>query len=193
MAFNTYSDLQQAIINYAEELSPEEPIADFIALAEIELNGSIKHYRMETEVVLTGVNAVVLPEDFLEARLIEIDGIEAERVSIHGGTLTCGVGYYQVGNTYKIVPESTKPRTVRLVYYRAIPALSDQNTTNWLLKKFPNVYLRAALVQGYKFFDNERLEKAEQAALDKALALVDADHRRAAKSGNTLIWSGGAV
>ncbi|WP_105405045.1 hypothetical protein [Neorhizobium sp. T7_12] len=193
MALNDYAALQSKIIEYAEEISVDEPIADFIALAEVELNVILKHYRMETEAVLTSTaNAVELPDDFLEARLIEVDGKMAVRVSIYGDVLNFDeIGYYQVGNTYKIVPEQDEPRTVRLVYYRSLTPLSDANPTNWLLTKFPNVYLRASLVQGYKYFDNPRMEASEQAALDKALALVDADHRRAFNSGNTIIFDGG--
>jgi hypothetical protein len=43
-------------------------------------------------------------------------------------------------------------------YYKKIPALSDSNTSNWLLAKSPAMYLYGALVQSAPYLrDDDRI------------------------------------
>lgn len=195
MAPQTYDDLIHAVVDLAEEIDESLPLARFVGLAEVELNTILNHYLMEDEVTLTTAgNAVELPSDFIQARLIEVDGKIARRVSAHGATLASGeIGYYLVGNKYRLVPAKAEPRIVRLIYTKRLPALTQANETNWLLSKFPDVYINAVLVQGYRYRDNERLGAVAQANLDKAIALVMEDHRRATIEGNPIMFEDGSI
>jgi len=42
-----------------------------------------------------------------------------------------------------------------LVYYARIPALSDSNTSNWLLDYSPDIYLYGALMQSAPYLQND--------------------------------------
>jgi hypothetical protein len=47
---------------------------------------------------------------------------------------------------------------MELVYYQEIPALSDSQTTNWLLTDAPDAYVYGALTQAAPFLgEDERL------------------------------------
>jgi hypothetical protein len=65
-----------------------------------------------------------------------------------------------------------------MIYYKTIPALTDVNTTNWLLTAYPHVYLYASLIQAAPFLGNaDRLGMWSQ-MLDLALnAIATADLR----------------
>ncbi|MDT4865439.1 hypothetical protein FQZ97_1002400 [compost metagenome] len=143
---------------------------------------------MEAEVTLESVgNVVSLPADFLEARRVLIDGTLAKPISVYGSQLRAGeVGYFQSGNGYSIAPPQIEPRTVTLTYYKRLPALSDAAPTNWLITKFPNVYLAATLVRAYRWLKNPEEEAGEKQSLQEALAEVAADHARAVNSGNPI-------
>jgi hypothetical protein len=54
-----------------------------------------------------------------------------------------------VGDNITTYPSSTA--TIDLEYYTKIPALSDSNTTNWLLTKAPLVYLYGSLIAAEPF------------------------------------------
>jgi hypothetical protein len=61
-----------------------------------------------------------------------------------------------IGSSLYVKPATTA--TVDLIYYRKATALSDANTTNWLLDAFPHVYLFASLAQAESFVkDDERV------------------------------------
>ena len=184
MAFSNYNELQTMIADYI--LRPDAPIKTFIALGERDVAPSVRHYLQETTTTLTSAdNGVTLPADLQETRRIIIDDILATPVSAYDPTVGPGdIGYFQRGNTYRIVPEQTDPRSVELIYYARVPALSDAAPTNWLLTNFPDVLFHAALVRAYRWLKDEKAEAAESASLKLAIGNLIADHKRAVNSGN---------
>lgn len=72
-----------------------------------------------------------------------------------------------VGSNLYIYPSTGN--SIGLLYYQKIPALSSTNTTNWLLAKSPNLYLRATLAWAAEFI-KDKDEMATQGALAASLA-----------------------
>lgn len=57
--------------------------------------------------------------------------------------------------------------TVKGIYYRRLPALSDSNTTNWFTENAPELLLFAALAEAKAFIeDNERVSLWNQKYMD---------------------------
>ncbi|MBW6421609.1 hypothetical protein KX729_09170 [Rhizobium sp. XQZ8] len=195
MALANYNDLQSTIADYALGITSADPISTFIALGEGDVFTRVKHYLAETTITTSSTaNAITLPADFSEARSITVDGIKAKPVSIYGAKLYAGeIGYLQSGNTYVFVPTQETPRVVELTYYAKPLALSESNPSNWLLTTFPAVYLHASLVRAYRWRRDADSEAAEKASLEEALALLDADHRKAVHSGNPIIMNDGGL
>lgn len=193
MAFTTYAELQDSILAILESLMVGEDLSNYIRLAEGDVFPMIKHYMMETTVTMTTANNIVTwPDDFQEARSIRADGRVTQMVSpfnsnLHGRE----IGYYQRANTYVFVPPIDTPRSIELTYNAMPPHLSATQTTNWLLKKFPQVYLHAALVRAYRFRRDPESEAQEKASLGEALGDVAQDHKRATQGGNTIIMNDG--
>jgi len=193
MALSNYDELQTAIVDFAPEIAPSDPISTFISLAESEFFPLLKHYKQETTVSLTSAdNAVELPDDVQDIRAIRVDGVIAKPVSAYGAELYAGqIGYFQSGDSLVFVPASNTARSVELTYYATPAALSEDMPQNWVLKKFPQVYLRASLVQAYRWRQNPEAEAREDALLQKALATLVQDHKKRTQSGNTIILDGG--
>jgi len=67
--------------------------------------------------------------------------------------------YYSfVGSQIEVIPTPDTSYTGELTYYGKIPALSDSNTSNWLLAYAPDLYLYGALLEASPYLkDDERL------------------------------------
>ncbi|MBN7809109.1 hypothetical protein JZX86_27705 [Agrobacterium rosae] len=189
MAFSTFDELKDAIVEFTSELNPSDPISTFISLAEDEFFPVIKHYLGETTIVRVSANsAVELPDDFSDARILRVDGKLAVQVSGYGAVLAHGqIGYFQSGKSYVLVPHSDTPRSVELTYYAKPQRLSVTNQTNWVIEQFPAVYLYAALMQGFYWRGSDEAEAKASAKFDAAMGKVQADHYRAVNSGNQLV------
>lgn len=189
MALSTYTDLQATIQEYA--IRPV-PVASLIALAEADLQPIIKHYMMEKTVELTGIiSTVTFPVDLVEFRTIAVDSVIAKPISPYNAILHPGeVGYYFSGNNIVLALQQQEPVNVVLDYFGRFTPLSDDAPTNWLLTKFPAVYLHATLARAYRYLRDPDAEGAEKASLAEALGTVAADHARATRSGNPIIMEG---
>jgi hypothetical protein len=180
MAIASYSDLQQAISDNLARSDLASFAPDFITMAENWMNyGSatvspLRCREMEAIVSLVPVSGVcTLPTDYLEYRRVSeatsyrrtLDYVtldEAERL-YPNGLAGLGERFTIVGSSLYTFPSVSN--NVSLVYYQAIPALSNANPTNWLLTKAPGLYLRAALAQAADYIkdDNELTKQASLA------------------------------
>lgn len=63
--------------------------------------------------------------------------------------------YAIVGREFQLYPPPDGPYTLELLVYEDIPQLGDNVPANWLLTRFPNVYLYGALMQGALFLGGD--------------------------------------
>ena len=62
-----------------------------------------------------------------------------------------------VGTEIEVYPSPDTSYTGEIIYYSKVPALSDSNTTNWLLTLSPDIYLYGTLIQSAPYLrDDER-------------------------------------
>ncbi len=191
----TYATLQSEIADDLNRQDLTAVIPRFIRDAEAYLSSAIRHRRMETLLDVdfelgdfdeSGVSgAITLPTSFLEAKSLRITsgGVDRylEQVSPESEEFLFRhrpsyPQYYAImGNALVTRPAYTGVGT--LAYYTSIPALSDTNTSNWLLERFPNAYRFAALVEGAKYLRDQPLEESYTVALKDAIAGVMMDER----------------
>lgn len=160
MAFSNYTELQAEIVSLTNRTGDTEfalLVPGFITQVEAALNngtestGALRTREMETSAsisVTSGVGA--LPADYLQ--FIKIVGANddvleptttswAER---EYGTVSGTPNSFAIeGLNIKTYPLSTE--TISMQYYKGVPPLAS-NATNWLLTKYPNVYLYGALM-----------------------------------------------
>jgi hypothetical protein len=184
MAITTYAELQTAVGNWLARSDLTADIHDFITLAEGYFNDGISESdpplrcrEMEVLDDLTPTNGVcTLPADYLQFRSVtalnspvrELDYITPDAANQRWSNGTAGLSaeFTIIGESLYTYPGSSVD--VRLHYWQKIPALSDANTSNWLLARSPQLYLRGALMQAADFIKNTE-EQAKQQGLTRSL------------------------
>lgn len=161
MSLATYSDLQTAVANWLHRDDLTSNIPDFIALAEARMNGHIESRSMEsrTNLTCTAGNAFVsLPTDMLEMKRLTVSSVDPVQVLKYAtpdeiskdypySTTGEPVVFTVIGPQIQLAPIPDTAYTLEITYLQKIPALSNSNTTNWVLTNYPDVYLYGALVQ----------------------------------------------
>lgn len=154
MALSTYSALQTAIVNWTNRSDLASIIPDFITLAEERINRDLRVKQMEAALASTAItnNRIAVASNIVGVKTLWISGYEDSPLVartyeflLTQGTDGVPAGWaWQGGNLY-----FDGTGTVTGVVYEAVPALSDSNTTNWLLTANPSLYLAGALVEAF--------------------------------------------
>lgn len=174
MALSAYSDLKTAVASFLNRPDLTSAVPDFIALAEAQHARDIRHWRMEARSTITASSRyVTLPTDWLETmrlsmgnaaqgyrslQLVSRDQMERDRAAT-ADTSGVPTQYCLTGGAIEVFPApSTTYDSAELVYLARVPALSDSQTTNWLLAQAPDAYLYGALVHSAPYLvDDARL------------------------------------
>lgn len=169
MAITTYAELKSSISNWANRDDLDAVIPDFISLAEAGMDRSIRHWRMEKRVETTlNEQYENLPSDFVETlELTLTDGDMLTLISTadmqrrkRDSVVTGKPKYYRVSSDqFEFYPAPDGSYGLSLQYYGKTPALSDINTSNWILENAPDVYLYGSLLQAAPYLgDDSRVQ-----------------------------------
>ena len=192
-----YATLQSAIADYLNRADLTAQIQTFIQFCEADLNTRLRSREMIVNATATSDGQfVALPPDWLEAINMMIVGgqsplryitpDEADTI-IKAQTYTSTRFYSMTTGVIELVPPAVDDITIDMVYYGKIPALSDANTTNWLLTKAPDVYLYGALTHAAPFLmDDQRMAVFSQIYLARVQSLQD-ESQKSLHSGSPLI------
>lgn len=187
MSITTYSELKTALADWLNRADLDQRIPDFIALAEATLNKVMRSYRMidVTTLSIGTARKVALPSDFIDALYVQDNSDEdnpLEQVTIEQLVMLRRARlrdpgtprfFAIVGENLEVAPTPSTSTTLELNYYAKIPALSDSNTTNWLLTHDADVYLYTALLHAVPFLhDDARLSVLENLITKQVTAAV---------------------
>lgn len=186
MALDTYANLQTSILKWLDksDTTTTAYVPDMIAMAEAYFNRKLRVRDMEA-VAESGSTSVTngvasLPSDFRAVISVRETASEhyqirpkpMDQLEMYEDLSTGKIQFYDVlGEEIHFWPRTTT--TVRLRYLQAIPALSDSNTSNWLLEKHPDVYLYQSLACGEAFVTNDERVAMWKAMAEQALAGVE--------------------
>ena len=181
MAVTTYAELKTAIADWMDRSDLTSYLGDFITFAEGHLNRNLRHRSMVTSTDLTpSSNVCTLPTDYLHyVRVVELASTRRELKYITPSAVDqlypsreAGLAWHFtiIGSTLTAYPLSTND--IELTYRQKIPALSDSNTTNWLLTASPELYLRASQMMALEFI-NENGTPRQQATAVLTQKLID--------------------
>lgn len=170
MAITTYSELKTAIGDWLNRDDLTSVIPDFISLAEAQFNRTFRHRKMVTRSTATlDTPYFAVPADWLENIRFQLNTnpivpllfVTPEQMSEDKQVYSTNnqpMFYTMVGQQFEVLPEPATSYDSELLYYAKIPALSDSNTTNWLLTESPDIYLYGALVQSAPYLkEDERV------------------------------------
>lgn len=161
MAITNYTNLKSTISDFLNRDDLDSVIPTFIQLAEAQMNRDIRHWEMETRVSgqqSQGDQYMQVPADWNETirliltgdgtsvlELLSLSGMADRRAKAEDAADTPRY-YSHVRGEFELYPTPSADTDFELLYYAKIPALSDSNTTNWLLDYAPDVYLYGALM-----------------------------------------------
>ncbi|NQY81956.1 MAG: hypothetical protein HRT36_02700 [Alphaproteobacteria bacterium] len=129
-----------------------------VGMAEKYISKHLRTSHQQTQQTLTtdAEGLVSLPDDLVQIISISVDSFELQNIRL-SRVLNGKAGYSMIGGNIRSFHKQT-PHS--LLYYAAIPNLSEAVSTNWLLKHEPELYYQAVLRQ-IAITDNN----AEQAAI----------------------------
>lgn len=160
MSLGTYAELLTGVANWLDRSDLTARIPEFIALAEAEFNRRLRTIEMEATATTTLTSdSVVVPADFLGLRSIKIDNTILEYAppsEIYDDETTGGypTRYTVVDGQFVFRPAPTSG-DVEISYYASIPALTSLATTNWLMTRYPDLYLFATCAQAEFYVVND--------------------------------------
>lgn len=180
MALDSYANLQASMAEWlwrTDETNTETYIPDMITMAEAHFNRVLRVDDMDSVSSSLSVTdgVATMPTGFREMRslrLVNNPGCKltyrpADYIENLDDDATADPQYWtRIGGELHIWPRKTV--TLRMRYRTVIPALADDNTSNWLLEKHPDLYLNGGLAMGEAFNMNDErigLWKAETARI----------------------------
>jgi len=168
MALTTYSGLKTALANWLNRTDLTSEIADdFIKLAESDFNAKLRIRQMEQiDSITIDSETETVPTGFIGVRSFYILASSTKYVleyitphnmfEIKAGSTTARPRVYTIESyneveTLRFGPAPDTSYTGYLSYYKSFGALSDTNTTNYILNNHPGIYLYGSLYHAANF------------------------------------------
>lgn len=182
----TYAELQAAIAswNFART---DLPVANLILLAENRLNADLKVSQQQTVSTATiSEEYSAVPSDFFEAISFVVDdqalnAVPQEYIDAEASTTVVNGPpevYAIVGSQFRFYPVPATDYDAVLTYYKKIPALTDSNTTNWLLTAWPVAYLSACNLEAALWMQDDAQAQRCLSHYQAAIAPIKAQDAR---------------
>jgi len=176
MALSNYSELQSSVANWLNRSDlTTEITGDFIVLTEKDFNSKLRIRKMVESDSSFSINAetVALPSGFLQVRdLFILSGgtkyaltyMTPPQMDQIKGSSTSGmpVAYTIIGDNFRFAPTPDTTYTGTLNYYKSFDALSDSNTTNYILTNHPAIYLYGSLYHAANFLGGVEPARLQQ-------------------------------
>ena len=171
MALTTYAELQTSIAEFLNRDDLTAKIPDFIVLAEAQMNAELRHWRMEKRATAEmDTQYTALPQDFIQPVRFIITGSQVSSLSqtdsktiadlraANNNTTGRPTEYSIMDGALEGFPTPDTTYTLELLYFRTLNALSNGNTSNWVLEYYPNAYLYGALLHSAPYLmDDQRI------------------------------------
>ena len=165
MALSTYAELKTGIANWLNRSDLTDEISDdFIKLVESEYNSKLRIRKMITSDTSFTIDSELetLPTGFLQVRDFFIVSGSAKYSLTYmpptqmdqtrgGSTSGRPIVYTILGGNFRFAPTPDATYTATINYYKAIDALSDSTTTNYILTNHPGIYLYGSLYHAANF------------------------------------------
>ena len=167
MALTTFAGLKSSIADWLNRSDLTTQIPDFIALAEADFNAKLRIRQMEQiDTITIDAESVSVPTGFISVRslyiLLSNNKYVLEYITPHNmfevkaGSTAGRPRVYTIESdneteSLRFGPSPDTSYTGYLSYYKSFGALSDSNTTNYILNKHPGIYLYGSLYHAANF------------------------------------------
>ena len=191
MTIATYSELLTELDAWLNRSDLTDRIPTFIRLFESRANRLLRCPEMHAQAsyaTASGTPQLALPSDFLSARDLYLDSdpdvvLHAMTPSVLRNTYPLSTGgspaaYSIVGSNMLLAPVPDDEYTLILDYFQRIPALTEDNTTNWLLTAYPDAYLWGAICMAEAFLRDDNMIAKAKSAWDEAMFEINLQGNR---------------
>lgn len=177
----TYAILVADVAKWSARTDLEELIPTFCLLFEARVNRELRVRRMETAFTGTIASSVVaLPTGWLEFKRLWPDGytdcplVPQSLDDVYSSTEGIPTRYAVDGANVRFDGTGS----VTGVYYKAIPALTSVDTTNWLCTNAYDAYLFGVLAEVADYMMDDNALAKHQAKSSAILEMIRADDVR---------------
>jgi hypothetical protein len=208
MAIANYSDLTSAVANWLNRSDLTSVIPDFVKLATVRIQrdmARVKHPGAISQAIATVVdNYAPVPQDFIgvyqlmtqDAKTI-IEYVSPDQSMNLFATNSNGLNteiygndiYYTIiGRQFRLFQSSTASNDFQLElwYFAYLNELSATNTTNWVLTRYPDLYLYGTLVHSAPYLKADDRIPTWEGAYQKILGEIEIEADRSMRSQSKL-------
>lgn len=197
-----YGSLIQTVADFLARSDLANSIPTFIQLAESRIKRKLRIREMEQTVTLTttaGQNTIPLPAGYMQMRrFINTSAPEAninyrapaQFYAMHDPVIQGRpVAFTIEGENLVLGPTPSDAYTLIMSFYGAFNGLSQSNTSNTLLLKYPDVYLYGALLSAEAYLVRDERLPVWKSEFEQACAEVQASDLEDRHSGGALTIS----
>jgi hypothetical protein len=188
MSISTYTLLKAEIANHLDR-DNDASIDSFIDLAEARHKREVRIRQMIARASSTvSTRYVALPGDFLEMKTVrlmtspvtvlsEVSIYEMNRIRVEGSGRPT---YYTIHEEIEFNKTPDSSYTLEMIYYHSLDPLTNDNQSNAILERAPDLYLYGALLASAPFLMNDERIQVWSALYSSALEGINSmDKRRA--------------
>ena len=162
------------------------------------MDRKIRHWRMENRATANiDTRYTELPSDFMEAVRFHLDVDERpielvtplflQKQRNSNADATGRPQYYAIlAGQIEIWPTPDTTYPGELYYYARTAALSDSNTSNWILQYFPDTYLYGSLVHSAPYLVDDARAQTWSALYQSAVGGINGNNDKAKFGGSGL-------
>jgi hypothetical protein len=206
-----YEELIKAAAAYADrnDIEVNNSVGIFVLMAESRINRVLKTagqtHRIYTQTI-EGKEYYSLPSDYNGMRAIHfntgpVDEDGSEPIQIHYRTPESMVDiqnsdtdkyYYTiVAKQLQIINKLPSGGTIEMVFYRKVPSLGPERSTNWLIEDSPDIYLSGVCAEIELFVKNYDAATLWDERMSRAIQELDNSDVKNRWAGNSLVMRNG--
>ena len=189
MAITTYAELKSAVADFLNRDDLTSTIDTFIDMAEANLNRDVRHWKMEQRSQAEiDDQYLTLPTDWVEPYAMNLVSRDRmQDIRFQGDDVSGKPVYYaHIAGEIEMYPTPDATYDIELLYTQKIEALSDSNTSNWLLTEAPDLYLYAVLLETAIYLRDDERITAYAGMYQSKLAALNTSGNKATVSGTGL-------
>ena len=170
-AFDDLLDLRTAVIEQVGRPDLADVFPRLVAMAESRLNRTLRMREQVSNAIITFAEGYgSLPDDFGEMiGLFAANGYEYVQQSPQHMD-----GYvYSIQGNQLVSPRISGD--IAATYYATIPALEAMDDSNWLLERYPDIYLYSVAFEAAKHARDKELAGDMRGLMEEAISTAKAD------------------